>query len=255
MAKADWSHFWTPGFIGTGSQNYTFAGRTNLIAPGAGSSNIAFSTGKGASPAIAGFLYDGPTISKFPVQDGIISFAVRNGESDYIVGTSIIGGLCRFQGLYSGQYSGTDQVLGYIVGTKMAQTVFRSTTATAIYKLVGSSSATLVADALAVSTIDDGTTYYIQTEFALKNNGGNVEFYQRNNNTNTGVLGPEDAGWSSWNLVATDTSPGALINPGYWGFGVYMHTGSMTSSSRNFDNIRFDDVRIKIDNLGDIGGD
>jgi len=89
---------------------------------------------------------------------------------------------------------------------------------------------------------------YVQFEVQFENSGGNVICRTRYNNslaaTGTGILScPGSANWTSFNTICTDTSPGSLINPGYWGFGAH-HVGSSGGGNIDEQRVHFDHITL-----------
>lgn len=175
-----------------------------------------------------GYTYDGPSIGEFPLADGTISAALHNSVSAFGQYASMPYGLImRLQSLPSldpntaTPYTSMNLYiagLSYRTGTTFKPTETYDNPECAVYRVLGGT-ATLLGSVFTPRIIlDVADSRYLQIEFRIQNSGPDVDIDARWNE-GTEATPPGSAGWTAWSDIATDTSPGVLVNGGYWGFG------------------------------------
>lgn len=239
MAKQDWRG---PFFAGYDTP-YGFRYRPSTeVPPGGEDLSTRLEAQQWDASSWVGFTYDGPDIGDFPLETGYISGALRTSNSPWGVNASHpFGFIMRQQTLLSLDATSLDPLSSvnmYMAGIYGQSSEMTPILNCAVFKIINGSAIQL-GPTFFVTRMAAGS--FIQLELKLENSGPNVEISYRSNG-GTEVSDPGSTGWTNWSLITTDTSPGVLINGGYWGFGQGIISGSFAGGGGNYNYI--DRVRI-----------
>lgn len=255
MAKKDWQVFYTSGYaVGTNAYGMCWVTRSKIgisgessshpVADGGGDRALVLDSRMSGQDSI-GWLYKGPSAALFPLRDGSVGVAVRTID-DVPTSRGVFGAIARAQTLLGPGLVSLSGISAYFIGIYQDNT----TSATAnirAYRVINGAYTLLSLGT--VGCFDYAGQGYCQFEIRLINNGGHVEFWLRYNN-GTELSLPGSTGWTSWALVYTDTTPGVLVNAGYWGFGGYQYTSGGSGGTSDFKDPMIDHVTIDTD-IGD----
>jgi len=245
MAKVDWNLF-EFGAASSFTQDTSDADiNPTQVSPGGSQKSLEITIPPGwtgASPnPVFGYIYNGPDKPEFPLGDGQMSFAIRSGGGQFEVAGLII----RSQVDLSGPIGSPNDLNYYMFGLTQDETVSSNNGSFRLFRVVNGVVTAIGGGPFLISVVDLSTDF-CQVEIRAINVGPNIEFYWRRNNGSQ-LTTPGSPGWTGFGLLAVDSTPGVLINPGHWGFGI---------ASRNFGSIsgthvfNFDRIQITQEIIG-----
>jgi hypothetical protein len=174
------------------------------------------------------------------IQDCQVAVALRLPTGSVNGANKFFGLVMRAQSALTGSISSGSRSY-YIVGLNSSTT--SSANPSCIVRKWTAGTAAVVGSAWTMPTTTGNWLHY---EVKILNNGANVEFWTRHNTSSTPTT-YGSANWSSYTLRATDTSPGVLANPGYYGIGFgQLATTAWGGGTYGNNYIQFDYFRLRI---------
>lgn len=250
MALVDWRG---PFYAGQETP-FLFQRRGNIgtTLAGGGSHNLRVRCDEWRYRSWWGYTYDGPSIAEFPLADGAISGALHNTTASFGKdGSMPFGLIMRLQDLPSLDPNTATPYTNmnlYIAGLNYRFAWPHTPTEThdnpecAVHKVINGVASQVGPLFYPRVILDVADSRFLQIEFRIQNVGPNVQIDSRWNEGTEATV-PGSPGWTSWTNIGTDTSPGVLVNGGYWGFGAQIvPSGGWSGGSDNF--VYVDEVRI-----------